>query len=269
MSQHICDRCHKDLHYKSTLERHTNKTKPCTPINNNLYNNQPNTNINTKTAHESNKCMNDSNLFQIFQSNINNANTLQDTKQIFNEFITFFNNKLNTPTPIITPTTPTTPSALTIIPPKHVCSKCTSNFSSRQGLHKHIKNNKCKTTPLSQVTTGNSAPNIVITDINNSDLLINANNITNNNTTNNNTTNNITININPFKCESLSHITLANFKTIYKSIYNIDALLCYFIYKRNQNNISFFKNNINKNIVSVLNNKMEIEKMTDEQFIRL
>ena len=229
MSQHICDKCHKDLKYLSLLQRHQTKLKPCTP--------------DTYIYHDDTKNIEDNNLLTKFQDNINKAKTLQDTKEIINELTTYFN----------TNNTQTTGPTQTL---QHMCSTCNHNFYDKQTLRRHVKNNKCKGITLPQVT------NNINNTTNNT-----TNNITNNNITNN-TNNNITININPFKCESLSHITLANFKTIYKSIYNIDALLCYFIYKRNQNNISFFKNNINKNIVSVLNNKMEIEKMTDAQFIK-
>jgi hypothetical protein len=178
------------------------------------------------------------------------------------DFLTFFNKKNN-----IQNTNVKTENL------KNICIKCNTHFSSRQGLHRHVKNNTCKKDNLvTSLPTSNATPGFTFNDINNSDLTINADtnntNNTTNNITNNITNNNITINLNPFKCESLEHITLDNFKTIYKSINHIDKLLCYFIYKRNLNNVSFYKNNINQNLVSVLNNKMEIEKMTDDQFIK-
>jgi len=262
MSQNICNTCHKDLKYLSLLRRHQNKKKQCSLV---IINSENNQHQNDNEHREYN------NLFTIFQDNIKHAITLQDKKQCFTDFITFFNKKNN-----IQNTHVQNENI------QNICIKCNAHFSSRQGLHRHIKNNTCTkhnlvtSLPTSNTSANNNTsansnptPSFTFNDIINSDLTINADNNTTNNITNNNiTNNNITINVNPFKCESLEHITLANFKTIYKSINNIDNLLCYFIYKRNLNNVSFFKNNINQNIVSVLNNKMEIEKMTDDQFIK-
>ena len=170
---------------------------------------------------------------------------------------------------------------------KYLCYNCNVNFSSRQGLHRHKKNGKCKghnklpiTGNISEATNNTSnTSGISFNDIINSNIAlntdnrtINSNNINNSNNTTNNITNNnnpdITINLHPFRCESLIHINLEDFKKIYKSINNIDILLCHYLYKRNQDNISFYKNNVNQDIVSVLNEKMEIEKMTDDNFIK-
>lgn len=184
---------------------------------------------NTPTNNNDNENIDDNNLLKKFQDTLNKAKTLQDTTAIINEFSTYFNTN-NTQT-----TTPTQ----TITPTKKLqttCLTCNHTFYDRQGLYRHNTHNKCKGTLLPQVT----------------------NNITNNNITNN---------VNPFKCESLSHITFDNFKDIYKSDTNINLLLCYYIYECNQNNISFYKNNINKKFVSILNSNMEIETMTDDQFI--
>ena len=87
------------------------------------------------------------------------------------------------------------------------------------------------------------------------------NNITNNNITN------IAININSFGCESLEHISVNDFKYIFKDINNIINKLCYHIFKKHTPNVSFYKNNLNKKIVSYLNKNMEITKMTEQQFV--
>jgi len=234
MSKHICDKCHKDLKYSSLLQRHQNKLKTCIP--------------NTPTNNTDNENIDNNTLLLKFQDTLNKAKTLQDTSAIINEVTTYLNKK-NTQTIILTQTL------------QHTCITCNHTFYDKQTLRRHIKNNKCKGTILPQVTNNNTT--------NNNTTNNNTNNNNTNNTINNITNNNITINVNPFKCESLSHITLDNFKHIYKSIANIDALLCYYIYECNQNNISFFKNNMNKNVVSVLNNKMEISKITDEQFVKI
>ena len=257
MSKNICNKCHKDLKYLSLLRRHQNQKKKCSLTIINLDNNQ-NQNNNEEIDYN--------NLITIFQDNIKHAITLEDKKQCFIDFITFSNKKNNIQNNIQNTHVKTENI-------KNLCTNCNHKFYDRQTLHRHVKNNTCKKDNLvTSLTTSNATPGFTFNHINNSDLTINADtnntNNTTNNITNNITNNNITINLNPFKCESLEHITLDNFKTIYKSINHIDKLLCYFIYKRNLNNVSFYKNNINQNLVSVLNNKMEIEKMTDDQFIK-
>ena len=300
MSQHICKKCHKDLKYLSTLQRHQANKKDCTRIiiSNNIVSNQSNTtaSINIEDKEGSNNLIKFAT--NVLQDTINKAKTNKEKTILFNDFITLFN-KNNSNQILSLTNTSISSNASESINVKNVCTDCNHKFYDKQTLNRHTKNGKCKgqnKLPITGITgiTGNTNNNtsnnsgISFNDIINSDLLLNADNSTtnntinnNNNTTNNNITNNtnntntnntnntnITINLNPFRCESLEHITLEDFKKIYKSINSIDILLCYYLYKRNLDNISFYKNNVNQDIVSVLNEKMEIEKMTDDNFIK-
>ena len=156
------------------------------------------------------------------------------------------------------------------------CNKCNKKFSSRQGLSRHKLKQRCKELAINTNSVKPQQSNLTFDNIINSNLSVADNidsidnSVVNNNTTNNNITNNneYTINLNPFRCETLEHITLEDFKIIYKSVNNIDNKLSYFIYKRNPDNIYFYKNNVNKNIVSFMNDKMEIQTMTHDQFIK-
>ena len=74
---------------------------------------------------------------------------------------------------------------------------------------------------------------------------------------------NITININSFGCENIAHIDLNKFKSLFDNdnlLYNLSNLL----YK-NRSNINFTKDNIN--IVTYLDNDMEIKNMNEDEFI--
>ena len=289
MSQHICNKCHKDLKYLSTLQRHQANKKDCTriTISNNIVSNQSNStaSINIEDKEGSNNLIKFAT--SVLQDTINKAKTDEEKTILFNDFITLFN-KNNSNQVLSLSNTSANNNTSESINVKNVCTDCNHKFSDRQALHKHKKLNRCKgqnklpiTGNISESTNNTSnTSGISFNDIINSDLSLNTdnsttnntnNNTTNNNITNNNITNNntnITINLNPFRCESLEHITLEDFKKIYKSINSIDILLCYYLYKRNQDNISFYKNNVNQDIVSVLNEKMEIEKMTDDNFIK-
>jgi hypothetical protein len=110
------------------------------------------------------------------------------------------------------------------------------------------------------------------TSNNNTSSVVNntiTNNIDNSNNINNSTNfiANIAINVNAFGCESLEHISINDFKYIFKDINNIINKLCYHIFKKHIPNISFYKNNLNKQIVSYLNKNMEITKISEKQFI--
>lgn len=138
---------------------------------------------------------------------------------------------------------------------QHICHICNNRFAHRESLFKHIKFNRCSKTiaqqPIIQVNTNNN--NNYVKNVKNVQNIYN---------------NNITININPFRCESLDHISLEDFKYIYKTCNNIDYKLCFLTYNKNKNNIYFYKNNIKQDIVTFINDKMELESMTEDNFIK-
>jgi len=318
MSEHICNRCKKTFKYLSYLQRHIKCKKQCIESHTENILNEVINNKDTKDAKKNKNINADdnsiNNILSLYRHLIDNSNNMDSDKYKFTmESLNNLINKMSESESKYLEDGLEINSTLVISECKkknndkndnninnvdiideekkinllkYICNNCNVNFSSRQGLHRHKKNGKCKGQNklpiignISEATNNTSnTSGISFNDIINSDLLLNADNSTtnntinnNNNTTNNNITNNntnITINLNPFRCESLEHITLEDFKKIYKSINSIDILLCYYLYKRNQDNISFYKNNVNQDIVSVLNEKMEIEKMTDDNFIK-
>jgi len=172
------------------------------------------------------------------------------------------------------------------------CYDCNKQFTYKQNLNKHIRLNRCKSgnkeiNDIVDAENSNSINTNTTNTNNNSRItfndLIKLNNIEQNNTVNqvnnvntvinnnvdnsNNLFANIAININAFGCESLEHISVNDFKYIFKDINNIINKLCYHIFKRHIPNISFYKNNLNKKIVSYLNKNMEITKISEKQFI--
>lgn len=315
MSEHICNRCNKTFKYLSYLQRHIACKKQCIESHTENILNEVINNKDTKDAKKNkNKNINTddnsiNNILSLYRHLIDNSNNMDSDKYKFT--MDSLNNLINkmseseskyledgleiNPTLVISECkndkNDNNINNVDIIDEekkinllKYLCNNCNGNFSSRQGLHRHKKLNRCtsqnKLPIIGNISEANNntsntsnTSGISFNDIINSELLLNTDNSTTiiNNTTNNNITNNntnITINLNPFRCESLEHITLEDFKKIYKSINSIDILLCYYLYKRNQDNISFYKNNVNQAIVSVFNEKMEIEKMTDDNFIK-
>jgi len=110
--------------------------------------------------------------------------------------------------------------------------------------------------------------------INNITNNTNSNNNNNNNITNNitnNSNNNIIININPFGCESLEHITTKDFKSIFNNYEKLNIILFQLsnlVYIDNINNMNFTKNNLNKNIVTYLSSNMEYKTLPERQFLK-
>ena len=174
------------------------------------------------------------------------------------------------------------------------CKTCRKKFSYRQSLYVHNKNNSCKVISTTESATEPTAENTLeptddeeevntgttLNDIlhlnshnttnNNSNNSNTTNNNTNNITTNNitaNTTTNIIININPFGSENLEHISIKDFKSIFKNMNNILYKLSNLIYNKNLTNMNFTKNNMNKNIITYLGSDMEIKKLSEQEFI--
>ena len=139
MSQHICNKCHKDLKYLSTLQRHQAYKKDCTRImiSNNIGSNQSNTtaNINIEDKEGSNNLIKFAT--SVLQDTINKAKTDEEKKILFNDFITLFNKNNSNQVLSLTNTNK-------IINIKNVCTDCNHKFYDKQTLNRHKKNGKCK-----------------------------------------------------------------------------------------------------------------------------
>ena len=154
------------------------------------------------------------------------------------------------------------------------CIDCNEEFSQRQGLYKHNKLNRCrakkqgfslddilKAAPDDAHIAINK-PEVSINEINNSNVNIDASfkqYITNNY--------NINFNIQPFGLESLEHITLKDFKYIFADASKLMNKLCNYVFLQNQSNISFYKHNLNNQIISFLSKNMEVEKIDEKGFV--
>ena len=154
------------------------------------------------------------------------------------------------------------------------CIDCNEEFSQRQGLYKHNKLNRCrakkqgfslddilKAAPDDAHIAINT-PDVNIYDNENSNITVDAsikNYITNNY--------NINFNIQPFGLESLEHITLKDFKYIFADASKLMNKLCNYVFLQNQSNISFYKHNLNKQIISFLSKNMEVEKIDEKGFV--
>ena len=66
---------------------------------------------------------------------------------------------------------------------------------------------------------------------------------------------------NPFGLESIEHITLKDFKYIFADSSKLMNKLCEYVFLQNKSNMSFFKHNLNKQIISFLTKNMEIKRM--------
>ena len=139
MSQHICNKCYKDLKYLSNLRRHQANKKDCTRIiiSDNIVSNQSNTtaSINIEDKEGSNNLIKFAT--NILQDTINKAKTNEEKTILFNDFITLFNKNNSNQVLSLTNTSKN-------INIKNVCTNCNHKFSDRQALHKHKKLNRCK-----------------------------------------------------------------------------------------------------------------------------
>ncbi len=154
------------------------------------------------------------------------------------------------------------------------CIDCNDEFAFRQGLHRHQKDNRCRAKKqgygLDDIMQ--SAPSVEHIAINKPDVNIYDNensNITVDASIKNYVTNNYNINfsIQPFGLESLGHITLKDFKYIFADSSKLMNKLCNYVFLQNLSNISFYKHNLNKQIISFLSKNMEIEKIDEKGFI--
>ena len=154
------------------------------------------------------------------------------------------------------------------------CFDCNEVFAFRQGLHRHQKDNRCraKQQGYSLDDILEAAPSVENIEINKPDVNIYDNvnsNITVDASIKNYVTNNYNIhfNIMPFGLESIEHITLKDFKYIFADASKLMNKLCNYVFLQNQSNISFYKHNLNKQIISFLSKNMEIEKIDEKGFI--
>lgn len=142
------------------------------------------------------------------------------------------------------------------------CKNCNKLFNQQQGLDKHLRLNRCKKTTATTINNNNNVEQILnVSASDNSNVAI-----TNNNIKNIFNTYNI-INVNALGCESIDHISINDFRSIFDNIDTIMDKLCYHIFNRHIPNFSFYKNNLNKQIISYLNRNMEIRKMNEPDFI--
>jgi len=145
MSQHICNKCHKDLKYLSTLQRHQANKKDCTRIiiSNNIVSNQSNTtaSINIEDKEGSNNLIKFAT--NVLQDTINKAKTNEEKTILFNDFITLFN-KNNSNQVLSLTNTSTSSNTSESINVKNVCTDCNHKFYDKQTLNRHKKNGKCK-----------------------------------------------------------------------------------------------------------------------------
>ena len=138
MSQHICNKCHKDLKYLSNLQRHRANKKDCSKtISNNIVSNQSNTTVSINIEDKEGS----HNLIKfatnVLQDTINKAKTNEEKQILFNDFITLFNKNNSNQVLSLTNTRE-------IINIKNVCTDCNHKFYDKQTLNRHKKNGKCK-----------------------------------------------------------------------------------------------------------------------------
>ena len=272
MSKHVCTGCKTEYKFDSYLQRHIKSKKGCKGINNTnaIPNNGIQNNVtipiddnvtipivqNTLPAN-----INIQDLFKKFIDIIktNNIETVQF--ELLNNYINNINKDSK---------------------PSYNCNTCSNVFTSRQSLHTHIKLKRCKCVKdineEKVKTSGLTLNDILNSNVSDSNNAININGDNNNNTTtnninniNNNINNNITININPFGCESLQHISIKDFSSIFKNFDHLNIILyklSNLIYIKNNNNMNFTKYNMNKNIVTYLSRDMELKTLSEREFIK-
>jgi hypothetical protein len=150
------------------------------------------------------------------------------------------------------------------------CGNCGIQFTQKKSLYRHARLNRCKSKESSR-TEGIALDDILNHSRDRINTNINGNNNTTNTTNIDNSRNiNITnffINVNPLGLESINHISIRDFKSIFTNIETIMDKLSYHIFNRHVPNISFYKNNLNKQIVSYLNKNLEIKLIDEKVFL--
>lgn len=77
------------------------------------------------------------------------------------------------------------------------------------------------------------------------------------------------INISPFSLETISHININDIKNIFLQNDNILCKLLDFVYYKCIDNINFYKNNLNKNIIIYISKNIKKEIITENEFINI
>ena len=255
MTDYSCNICYKIFNSPSHLERHTNNKNPCTRpslskdilinyIRDATANHDRQTILNLLDAIiESSIITTDKDIVQLYQSRF------EDKYQAILENEVIQNKSFK-------------------------CFDCNEEFSHKHSLTRHNKLNRCRAKKegfsLDDILEAApdeaqiviNKPEVSINEINNSNVNIDASfkqYITNNY--------NIHFNIMPFGLESIEHITLKDFKYIFADASKLMNKLCNYVFLQNQSNISFYKHNLNKQIISFLSKNMEIEKIDEKGFI--
>jgi hypothetical protein len=290
MSKHICTSCNTEYKYASYLQRHKQKKNGCNKSINNIKEPIILPIINNENEIlESNQIKTDMfslfNIFDIFKKFIDITKQKDKEKEYFELLNNYMkDNNINQ----ITETTIDDKKTNKDVNKQYSCDKCNNEFTSRQSMHRHNKLGRCKGIKINEqkIEEKEKSSGLTFNDIINSNIdlsesnntsnntIINGDHIVNNNIINNNTnnnTNNITININPFGCENLQHISIKDLLSIFKNFDQLNLILyklSNLIYIKNNNNMNFTKNNMNKSIVTYLARDMEFKTLSEREFIK-
>lgn len=236
--EHPCDICHKGFQSKTHLARHKTRKTPCTPPSITKDN------------------INPLEIFDAIKHMIDRPDFSKETIALIRAYL---NDKEET-----------IKESNLINKLEYKCGDCSMEFAHRQSHDRHIKFSRCSikletTSQEPDIIVNNTAGNILNdSTIQYSNVVVDAS-ITNNIT--NHITNNITLGINPFGLESIEHITLKDFKYIFSDTSTLMDKLCNLVFNRQLSNISFYKYNLNKQIISFLSKNMEIERIDEKDFV--
>jgi len=234
-----CDICHKGFQSKTHLTRHKNRKNPCKPQHND-------------------DDINPSEVFNAFKNMVVNTHFSSETIALIRAYLNDKEEEIK--------------ESNLVNKIDYKCGDCGKEFSHRQSRDRHIKLNICTmkleaTTEEPEAIITNTTGNI-LTDstIQYSNVAVDAS-ITNNITNHITNINNITLAVNPFGLESIEHITLKDFKYIFSDTSTLMDKLCNLVFNRKLSNISFYKYNLNKQIISFLSKNMEIERIDEKDFV--
>jgi uncharacterized C2H2 Zn-finger protein len=232
--EYKCLRCHKIFEYNYLLERHSNKKNLCT--------------INSKDSYKFNE-YNFDELKELLRKNLDNQDQLSNIIDNIEKYVKIEKEENN-------------------INENKTCKACNKIFKTKQNYQKHLKTEKCKLQTIKYNLTleeGNKVNNsnnknsrsIDIVNSNNSNNLVNSNN-------NNNIVVNNTFVVYPVGCESLSHIDINKFKNIKNNKEFIPYVAkCL---QKDDKNLNFTKQNMNKPYVTILNSEMMLEDVNERDF---